>query len=60
MRLLVVEDDLRLCDVLHRGLGEQGHVVDNTGTTDANSLQQGTEEFGLPAQQFWLTLTQKI
>jgi DNA-binding response OmpR family regulator len=28
MRLLVVEDDVRLCDVLRRGLGEQGHVVD--------------------------------
>lgn len=28
MRLLVVEDDERLCDVLRRGLGEQGHVVD--------------------------------
>ena len=28
MRLLVVEDDPRLCDVLRRGLSEQGHVVD--------------------------------
>lgn len=28
MRLLIVEDDVRLCDVLQRGLGEQGHVVD--------------------------------
>lgn len=28
MHLLVVEDDLRLCDVLRRGLGEAGHVVD--------------------------------
>jgi len=28
MRLLVVEDDERLCDVLRRGLSEQGHVVD--------------------------------
>lgn len=28
MRLLVVEDDVRLCDVLRRGLTEQGHVVD--------------------------------
>lgn len=28
MRLLVVEDDVRLCDVLRRGLSEQGHVVD--------------------------------
>lgn len=28
MRLLVIEDDLRLCDVLRRGLQEQGHVVD--------------------------------
>lgn len=28
MRLLVVEDDPRLSDVLRRGLSEQGHVVD--------------------------------
>jgi DNA-binding response OmpR family regulator len=28
MRLLVIEDDFRLGDVLRRGLGEQGHVVD--------------------------------
>jgi DNA-binding response OmpR family regulator len=28
MHLLVIEDDLRLCDVLRRGLGEAGHVVD--------------------------------
>ncbi len=26
--MLIVEDDLRLCDVLRRGLAEQGHVVD--------------------------------
>ncbi|MEO6913408.1 MAG: response regulator transcription factor [Candidatus Baltobacteraceae bacterium] len=28
MKLLMVEDDIRLCDVLRRGLTEQGHVVD--------------------------------
>jgi DNA-binding response OmpR family regulator len=28
VRLLIVEDDLRLCDVVRRGLSEQGHVVD--------------------------------
>ncbi|HKU67486.1 MAG TPA: response regulator transcription factor [Candidatus Baltobacteraceae bacterium] len=28
MRLLIVEDDERLCDVLRRGLSEQSHVVD--------------------------------
>lgn len=28
MRLLIVEDDVRLCDVLRRGLAEQGHIVD--------------------------------
>jgi DNA-binding response OmpR family regulator len=28
VRLLIVEDDTRLCDVLRRGLTEQGHVVD--------------------------------
>jgi DNA-binding response OmpR family regulator len=31
MRLLVVEDDPRLSDVLRRGLTEQGHVVDVAG-----------------------------
>lgn len=30
MRLLVIEDDVRLCDVLQRGLREQGNVVDIT------------------------------
>jgi DNA-binding response OmpR family regulator len=28
MHLLIVEDDVRLCDVLRRGLNEAGHVVD--------------------------------
>ncbi|HET7814056.1 MAG TPA: response regulator transcription factor [Candidatus Baltobacteraceae bacterium] len=28
MRLLVVEDDLRLCNVIARGLTESGHIVD--------------------------------
>ena len=28
MRILVVEDDRRLADVLRRGLAESGHVVD--------------------------------
>jgi len=28
VRLLIVEDDVRLCDVVRRGLSEQGHVVD--------------------------------
>lgn len=31
MRLLIVEDDPRLSDVLRRGLAEQGHVVDVAG-----------------------------
>lgn len=35
MKLLVVEDDLRLCDVLRRGLNEQGHVVDVANDGDA-------------------------
>src|SRR5579872_3791496 len=34
MRLLVVEDDPRLCDVLRRGLAEQGHVVDVSSDGD--------------------------
>jgi DNA-binding response OmpR family regulator len=28
MQLLIVEDDIRLCDVLRRGLSEAGHVID--------------------------------
>ena len=28
MHLLIVEDDVRLCDVLQRGLSEAGHVID--------------------------------
>lgn len=34
MRLLIVEDDVRLCDVLQRGLTEQGHVVDRAHSGD--------------------------
>jgi two-component system OmpR family response regulator len=35
VRLLVVEDEPKLADLLRRGLGEEGHVVDvaSTGTT---------------------------
>ena len=33
---------------------------ENQFGSDQNAYQQGTEEFGLPLQQFWLTLTQKI
>lgn len=38
MHLLIVEDDLRLCDVLRRGLSENGHVVDvaNDGASGEN------------------------
>jgi DNA-binding response OmpR family regulator len=28
VRLLIVEDDVKLCDVLRRGLAEAGHVID--------------------------------
>jgi two-component system OmpR family response regulator len=38
MRLLVVEDDPRLSDVLRRGLTEQGHVIDVAG--DGESGEQ--------------------
>jgi len=43
MRLLVVEDDDALRDVLYRGLCEQGHVVDalGTGTDGALHLETG-------------------
>ena len=38
MRLLVVEDDVRLCDVLRRGLCEQGHVVDVAHDGEAGEM----------------------
>jgi len=43
MRLLIVEDDLQLCNVLRRGLGEQGHVVDlaNDGETGEQCAADG-------------------
>ena len=28
MRLLVIEDEVKLAQYLHKGLGENGHVVD--------------------------------
>src|SRR3954453_1652758 len=34
MRVLVVEDDTKLREVLQRGLGEEGHAVDVTGSGD--------------------------
>jgi DNA-binding response OmpR family regulator len=34
VRLLIVEDDAKLCDVLRRGLMEQGHVVDQVHSGD--------------------------
>lgn len=33
---------------------------ENQFGTDTSSLQQGTEEYGLPLQQVWLSLTEKI
>lgn len=33
---------------------------ENQFGSDTNSFQQGTEEFGLPLRQFWLSLTEKV
>jgi two-component system OmpR family response regulator len=35
MRILIVEDDVRLADVIRRGLAESGHVVDVEGDGEA-------------------------
>ncbi|MDQ2991191.1 MAG: response regulator transcription factor [Candidatus Eremiobacteraeota bacterium] len=45
MRLLVVEDDEALRDVLHRGLTEQGHVVDAVGTGPEGALHLETGDY---------------
>ncbi|MFS8082781.1 MAG: response regulator transcription factor [Ginsengibacter sp.] len=45
MRLLVVEDDEALRDVLHRGLTEQGHVVDAVGTGSEGALHLQTGDY---------------
>jgi two-component system OmpR family response regulator len=44
MRILIVEDDLRLADLVARGLGEDGHVVDveNDGESGALAGSSGT------------------
>jgi len=44
VRLLVVEDDDALRDVLHRGLTEQGHVVDAVATGTDGALHLATGE----------------
>jgi two-component system OmpR family response regulator len=43
MRVLVVEDDLRMASLLRRGLEEEGHVVD-VETTGESGLWLGTEQ----------------
>lgn len=45
MRLLVVEDDDALRDVLHRGLTEQGHVVDAVGSGTDGALHLATGDY---------------
>ena len=42
MRVLVVEDSVRMAGLLHRGLVEAGHAVDVVGT-GADALWLGTE-----------------
>ena len=43
MRVLVVEDDLRMAALLRRGLEEEGHVVD-VETTGERGLWLGSEQ----------------
>ncbi|MDQ1672938.1 MAG: two-component system, OmpR family, response regulator [Frankiaceae bacterium] len=45
MRVLVVEDELRLADVLRRGLSEAGHVVDVAHTGPEGLLAAGAEDY---------------
>jgi DNA-binding response OmpR family regulator len=45
VRLLVVEDDDALRDVLHRGLTEQGHVVDAVGDGTDGALHLATGDY---------------
>jgi two-component system copper resistance phosphate regulon response regulator CusR len=47
MRLLVVEDDARLADMLARGLREQGYAVDVTGDGDSAVYQVAVNEYDL-------------
>ncbi|MDQ1631289.1 MAG: two-component system, OmpR family, response regulator [Frankiaceae bacterium] len=45
MRVLVVEDELRLADVLRRGLSEAGHTVDVAHTGPEGLLAAGAEAY---------------
>jgi DNA-binding response OmpR family regulator len=45
VRVLVVEDELRLADVLRRGLSEAGHVVDVVHTGPEGLLAAGAEAY---------------
>jgi DNA-binding response OmpR family regulator len=47
MRLLVVEDDARLADMLARGLREQGYAVDVTADGDSAVYQVAVNEYDL-------------
>lgn len=38
MRVLIVEDDVRLADALARGLRERGHIVDHAANGDAGEM----------------------
>src|SRR6266851_9082524 len=44
MRILVIEDDQKLADLLKRGLGEHGHAVDEThdGETGLTMAESAT------------------
>jgi two-component system OmpR family response regulator len=45
MRILVVEDELKMASLLRRGLGEEGHVVDVAGQGDEGLWMAGEVQY---------------
>jgi two-component system OmpR family response regulator len=45
MRILVVEDELKMASLLRRGLGEEGHVVDVAGRGDEGLWMAGEVQY---------------
>jgi two-component system OmpR family response regulator len=45
MRILVVEDEVKMASLLHRGLAEEGHVVDVAGEGDEGLWMAGEVQY---------------
>lgn len=45
MRILIVEDDVRLADALARGLRERGHIVDHAASGDDGETLAGEDAY---------------